>query len=232
MKYVGSDRTITLSYENHQTAEDYAGAMSSPLCLKGTFKVVKTVTKYKVHEDSINYNQFLSNQQNWKRNGGYQCTTITGKSLFVPSDELSGNCVIVEGYVNGQKYQVGLHHMENVYVQVGDVIQDEKVLGTQGNTGLVLSGKAMTDRTYGTHVHVEVKDANGNYINPRPFASGEMVLSLEEDAQSKEDLQEPPKNDKEKETIEGILLFTCPLDDTYFLKLQKGEKLYLVKPTS
>lgn len=227
MKYVGSERVITLSYQEHQTAEDYAGAISTPLSLKGSYKVIRVVNRYKNHEDSLQYNVFLAEQQNWKRTGGYQCTTITGKSLFVPTDELGGNSILLEGTYEGETYQIGLYHLGEVYVKEGDIIQDGRVLGTQGNTGLVQSAKAITDVTYGTHVHVEVKNSQGEFLNPRPFASEEKVLSYV--LPENEEAQEPLLPPQEDPSSKSILLFTCLKDDTYFVKLKKGEKLFLQK---
>ncbi len=238
MKYVGVERVITLPYQEHQTAEDYAAALGTPLSLKGTYQVIRTVTKYQNHEDSISYNTFLQNQQNWKREGGYQCTTVTGKSLFVPSDELGGNCILLEGKWQGKTYTIGLYHLGEVYVKVGDIIQNEQVLGLQGNTGLVQSKKALTDVSYGTHVHVEVKNSQGEFINPRPFASEEQTLSLDkpqEDTQKEEPSSTLPSNQdpsQEDGTCQGKALFVCPKDDTYYIRLKKGEELYLIKPRS
>ena len=243
MKYLGSERVITLPFEEHKTAEDYAGIMLSPLSIKGQYKVIKTVTKYQSYEDSVDYNTFISNQKTWKKDNGYQCVTITGKSLFIPSGELGGNCVILEGYYQDKKYQIGIYHLENVYVKEQDIIRNNTLLGTQGSTGLVLSNKDLKDKTYGTHVHVEVKNEQGEFINPRPFVDESILLSLDpkgdnlvkEDEKKEDEIpQTPPKTDQTtpKENEEMTLLFTCPKDDFYFLKLKKGEKLYLVKNSS
>ncbi len=215
MNYVGSSRVVTLSYQEHQTAEDYAGVLSSPLSLRGSYKVIEVVQKYKNYEDTIDYNTFISNQNSWKKGNGYQCLTLAGKSILVPKEELGGNSILLEGVYQNETYQIGLYHLGEIYVQKGEIIQDEKILGTQGNTGVVLSNKPLTDKDYGTHVHVEVKNSKNEFLNPRPFVSGAITLSYQEDISSKEPSY--------------TLLFKCPRNDTYFVKLQKGEELYLKK---
>ena len=62
MIYLGSERSITQSFNSHGYAEDYSGAHLSPIKLNGSAKVIKVVNKYKCHEDSINYNDFLNNR--------------------------------------------------------------------------------------------------------------------------------------------------------------------------
>ena len=58
---------------------------------------------------------------------------------------------------------------------VGDIVDSNTVIGKQGNTGLVASVKSLSDVTYGSHVHLEITDKDGNYINPRKYATGEIV---------------------------------------------------------
>ncbi len=55
-------------------------------------------------------------------------------------------------------------------MKVGDIIDSDTIIGLQGNTGLVLSKKARTNITYGTHVHFEVINEEDNHINPREYA--------------------------------------------------------------
>ena len=174
MNYLGSNRVITNAYSNHGTAEDYAGDHLSNVCMYGSGKVTRIINKFKSHEDSINYNNFLNNGKNWLRNGVYYCISITGKTTLMNPDELGGNQVFVETYDGDNKLIFRFAHLDSVNVKVGDIVNENTVLGFQGNTGLVLSSKSVTDITYGSHVHLEIIDKNNKYINPRKYASGEI----------------------------------------------------------
>lgn len=305
---LGAERYITQNYEMHKTAEDYSGNHLSPIKITGMAKVTRVVNHFKVHEDSINYYDFINNQYKWRDGDYYNCISITGKHIRFHKDELGGNCVEVEGYVDNQYYRCTMFHMASTLVQVGDIVTSDTILGYQGNTGLVDSSKSRDDITYGTHVHLEVKNNFNQFINPREFALGNKVLTFEEQtnaldtsvdqilivvdqinireyptvdskdigdvyngeiytilgmqddilytwykiktnrglvgfvASSKEEewvevkkgnIQTPPKEEPEevppKDIKEYILLFTCPKTDTYYLKLQEGEQLYLLK---
>lgn len=323
MIYLGAERYITQTFEQHKTAEDYSGNHLSPIKITGVAKVIRVVNKYKVHEDSINNDDFIQNQNIWRDGDYYNCVSITGKIVRFPKDELGGNCVRLEGYINNEKVTYELFHMASVNVKVGDIVDSNTILGLQGNTGLVDSGKSRSDVTYGTHVHMEVRNSNGNFINPRNYALGSEVInyieqtnnvdtlvdqilivadkinirenpnvssldlgdvykdeiytvldSKEDDlyswyniktnlgltgwvassklenwinfikASTKEIVPELkddtivtltptiPSEDIDETKLKDnsyILLFTCPKTDTYYLKLQEGEKLYLQK---
>lgn len=177
MMLLGAERYVTQNYQQHKTAEDYSGSHLSPIKITGRAKVVRVVNHYKVHEDSINYNDFIKNQGKWRDGDYYHCISITGKEVLFHKDELGGNCVEVEGYIGNQYYRYGMFHMASVNVQVGDIVDSNTVLGLQGNTGLVDSTKNRSDVTYGTHVHLEVTNASGNYVNPREYALGNQVIT-------------------------------------------------------
>ena len=66
MTYLGSERILTNSFSNHISAEDYAGDHLSDVSINSTCKVINVINKFKSHEDSINYNEFLNNQNNWR----------------------------------------------------------------------------------------------------------------------------------------------------------------------
>jgi len=174
MNYLGSNRIITNSFSNHGTAEDYAGNHLSNVILYGSGKVIRIINKFKSHEDSINYNNFLNNGNSWYKNGIYHCISITGKITLMTPDELAGNQVFVETYDGNKKLIFRFAHLDSVNVKVGDIVNENTILGLQGNTGLVLSSKSISDPTYGSHVHLEIIDENNNYINPRIYASGEV----------------------------------------------------------
>lgn len=174
MNYLGSNRVVTNSFSSHRTAEDYAGNHLSNVIMYGNGKVIRVINKFKSHEDSINYNNFLNNGNSWYKDGVYHCISITGKITLMVPDELGGNQVFVETYDGNQKLIFRFAHLDSVNVKVGDIINENTILGLQGNTGLVLSSKNISDETYGSHVHLEIIDENNNYVNPRKYASGEV----------------------------------------------------------
>lgn len=174
MNYLGSNRIITNPFSSHGTAEDYAGNHLSNVILYGSGKVIRIINKFKSHEDSINYNNFLNNGNSWYKDGIYHCISITGKITLMTPDELAGNQVFVETYDGNKKLIFRFAHLDSVNVKVGDIVNENTILGLQGNTGLVLSSKNVSDKTYGSHVHLEVIDENNNYVNPRMYASGEI----------------------------------------------------------
>lgn len=299
MTYLGSERILTNSFSNHISAEDYAGDHLSDVSINSTCKVINVINKFKSHEDSINYNEFLNNQNNWRSGNIYNCVSITGKVVPMYGEELGGNQVHLETIYNNETYIIKLCHLNDVVVNIGDIIYPNQVLGHQGNTGLVLSSKSFSDSTYGSHVHIEITDSSGNFINPRGFADGSIsgsyisqsneinnnvdqikilvdVINIRESSStdsndignvyldeiydvldvvdsdiytwykiktntnvtgyvaSKKDeswiqfigkkiIEIPTKDDNYK------LIFTCSKEDYYYLKLYKGESLYIKK---
>lgn len=312
MRYLGSERIVSYPFSDHITAEDYAGNHKSEVSIASRAKVVRIINRFKSHEDSINYNEFLNNKNNWRDGNYYNCISITGKSVRMHSDELGGNQIWLETYDNNNLITLRLCHLDSINVKVGDIVEKDQVIGFQGNTGLVSSSKNKNDITYGSHVHLEVINRNGNYLNPRKYASGEITtnyisqsnirdeskkqikilvdkINIREKADqlsldigdvfigeiytvldtvdnnyiwykintntgitgyvaSKKDekwvellepVQEKPVSDKEdkknndkqnseqKDNYE--LIFNCEKEDYYYLKLYKGEKLYIKK---
>lgn len=171
MNYLGSNRVITNPFSSHLTAEDYAGEHKSLVSICGKGKVTKVIQKFKSHEDSINYNDFLNNKSTWKDGNYYNCISITGKEVRMHYEELGGNQVYIETYENGHLLCFRIAHMDSISVNVGDIVDENTIIGYQGNTGLVLSSKPVSDPTYGSHVHFEITNADGKYIDPRPYAS-------------------------------------------------------------
>lgn len=178
MKYLGAERSITQTFIQHGYAEDYSGSHLSQIKINGNAKVIKVVNNYKNHEDSINYNDFLKNQKNWKDGNYYNCISITGKKSRFYYDELGGNQVHLETIYNNEKYTLKILHLGSTSVKVGDIVNKDTIIGYQGNTGLVLSSKSRTNSTYGTHVHLEVKNSLGKSINPRSFADGSIEYNF------------------------------------------------------
>lgn len=173
MIYLGSERALTQDFNTHVVAEDYSGSHKSIIKINGRGKVTKVVNKFKSHEDSINYNTFLNNQNAWYKNGVYECISITGKKVLMTDMEVGGNQVYIETYDNNTLLTLRICHMDSVLVKENDIIDENTIIGYQGNTGLVLSGKDVSDQTYGSHVHFEVM-MNNKYINPRDYASGKI----------------------------------------------------------
>lgn len=299
MTYLGSERVLTNSFSNHVTAEDYAGEHLSDVSINSTCKVINVINKFKSHEDSINYNDFLNNQGNWRSGNVYNCISITGKVVPMYGEELGGNQVHLETIYNNETYIIKLCHLNDIVVNIGDIVYPNQVLAHQGNTGLVLSSKNFDDATYGSHVHIEITDSNGNFINPRGFADGSISGSYisqsnvinnnidqikilvdainirESSSVDSKDIGNVYLNEiydvldivdsdiyiwykiktstnvigyvaskKDENWIEFIskkvvekpinddtykLLFTCSKEDYYYLKLYKGESLYIKK---
>lgn len=172
MNYLGSNRIVTNPFSSHITAEDYAGEHKSKVSMYGKGKVIKIVNKFKSHEDSINYNTFLESKNSWRDGNYYNCISITGKKVRMHYEELGGNQVYVETYDKNRLLCFRFAHLDTVCVNVGDIIDENTIIGYQGNTGLVLSNKSYNDPTYASHVHLEITDSLGNYQNPRTYADG------------------------------------------------------------
>lgn len=221
MNYLGSNRVITNSFNTHKTAEDYAGNHLSNILMYGQGKVIKIINKFVSHEDSINYNDYLSNSKSWYNNGIYKCISITGKEVLMTSEELGGNQIFIETYVGNKKLLFRFAHLANVNVQVGDIVSSSTILGTQGNTGLVLSNKDYSDETYGSHVHLEITDENNNYIDPRKYASGEITTTYVKQTNERDEKKRQfivnvdVINIREKATTESTDLGNVYLNEIY-----------------
>ncbi len=175
MIYLGSTRVLTQDFGSHKYAEDYAGDHKSIVKMNGQGKVIQVINRFKSHEDSINYQTFLNNQSRWKDGNIYHCVSITGKQVDMSYDELGGNQIVIETYTNeGTLLTFRLAHLDQVLVHNGDFVDEGTILGYQGNTGLVLSSKATSNETYGSHVHLEIRNQDGTPLNPRSYATGEI----------------------------------------------------------
>jgi murein DD-endopeptidase MepM/ murein hydrolase activator NlpD len=71
-----------------------------------------------------------------------------------------GNMVEITDSVTGVKHM--LAHLDKSMVKTGDVIKAGAQIGTLGNTG----------KSTGAHLHHEMRDAQGNKIDPRQFYAG------------------------------------------------------------
>jgi hypothetical protein len=178
MIYLGAERKVTQSYKEHGYAEDYAGKHRSNIKINGYGKVIEIVNKYISHEDSIKYDDYLKYKNEWKDGNYYNCISITGKTVRMSLNELGGNHIFIETYKNDMKLILKLYHLTDVYVKVGDTINPNTIIGTQGSTGLVASLKDIHDITYGSHVHLELRDINNQTLDPNPYAIGLIITSL------------------------------------------------------
>lgn len=220
MIYLGAERVVTNSFSSHVTAEDYSGTHKSDVIMYGKGKVIRVINSFISHEDSINYNTFLSNQQNWRDGNYYNCISITGKRVRMHYDELGGNQVFVETYDGDNKLLFRFAHLDSVLVKEGDIIDSTTVIGRQGNTGLVLSSKSVNDVTYGSHVHLEITDRDGVYINPRSYASGEIITQYIEQSNVLDPTKEQFRVMVDKINIrESASIESKDIGDVYFGEL-------------
>ena len=187
MILLGSEREVIQNFVTHIYAEDYSGDHLSDIKFNGIGKVINVVNKYKCHEDTINQNDYNNFKSCWKDGEYYNCVSIIGKKVKYHKSELGGNSITIESYDNGTLLTFKIMHMASVYVKEGDIIDNNTILGTQGNTGLVLSQKSRTNPTYGTHVHFQINDEKGNYINPRKYALGTIITNYKSGANAVDD---------------------------------------------
>ena len=178
MIYLGAERRVSQYYKDHGYAEDYAGRHRSDIKINGYGKVIEVTNKFISHEDSINYNDFLKYKNTWKEGSYYNCISITGKLVKMNSNELGGNHIFIETYEGTNRLLFKIYHLDSVYVKEGDLVTPNTILGTQGSTGLVASGKDIRDLTYGSHVHFEIRDSDSKTIDPNQYASGIVFTSL------------------------------------------------------
>jgi murein DD-endopeptidase MepM/ murein hydrolase activator NlpD len=110
-----------------------------------------------------------------------------------------GNTAIVEDS-EGNRWRYA--HMESLTVSVGDTLQDGQSVGPLGSTG----------KSTGTHVHIEVKDANGNLIDPEVWA-GEEKVELAKDRFDDDEL------------AKGAILADMPLSQFENLSADEANKI-------
>jgi len=73
--------------------------------------------------------------------------------------ESAGNYVVVEDETG---YQIHYMHMSDRYVAVGDKVDYDTIIGSVGSTGY----------STGPHLHLQVTDNNGEYLNPKFMVQG------------------------------------------------------------
>jgi len=101
---------------------------------------------------------------------------ISGKVIEAQSTTGWGTTIVIED-ANG--YQWRMAHFNDTNVNLGDQINIGDQVGLLGNTGYVLKGdgtrpsqKELAEGR-GTHLHLEVKDKNGNFVNPKTLGQTE-----------------------------------------------------------
>lgn len=80
--------------------------------------------------------------------------------------------------INGQNYQITMAHMDEIYVKVGDTVEQGAIIGTSGRSG----NAEDPDDVPNPHVHISIKKQNPDgswpdgytldkYVDPMPFLS-------------------------------------------------------------
>ena len=81
-------------------------------------------------------------------------TKATGNASY-------GNCIKIK---HPDGYSTLYAHMEKVYVKKGQYVTKGQQIGYMGNTG----------RSFGSHLHFEVRTANETRINPQPYLNADL----------------------------------------------------------
>lgn len=79
-----------------------------------------------------------------------------GKVSSIYSNDAGGNQMVIK-HDNG--YTTGYAHLSKYHVSVGDRVKKGQLIAEVGNTG----------KTTGAHLHLTLKDSNGNYLNPQNY---------------------------------------------------------------
>lgn len=97
-----------------------------------------------------------------KFHNGIDIRGAVGDPVYAPADgrvssiytnDAGGNQLIIK-HDNG--YTTGYAHLSKYHVKSGDRVVKGQLIAEIGNTG----------KTTGSHLHLTLKDANGNYLNP------------------------------------------------------------------
>lgn len=90
---------------------------------------------------------------------GKVVTVVTGQGNCYPNGPRTwGNYVKIQ-HDNG--YSSLYAHLDKIYVKNGQEVDENTIIATMGNTGY----------SNGRHLHFEVKNASGYYIDPTPYLS-------------------------------------------------------------
>lgn len=102
--------------------------------------------------------------------GKWHCnilSVLSGKVVFASVQNGYGNCIQIEHTYNGTTFYTFYAHMADIYVSVGQEVEQGNIIGTQG-------GDPEKDKnagwSTGTHLHFEIrKTKSGDFINPRTY---------------------------------------------------------------
>lgn len=75
---------------------------------------------------------------------------------FVPRYRCGGNMLYIQVVVGGQKYTTMYYHLKNVYVKVGDIVDQNTVIGTVGGYSTSTLHGGYDQCTTGAHLHYGV----------------------------------------------------------------------------
>ena len=89
------------------------------------------------------------------------CQTGKKNNPVATGNASYGNCVKIK-HPNG--YYTLYAHMKDVYVKLGQSVSRQQKIGFMGNTG----------RSFGAHLHFEVRDTKDNRINPTPYIDADL----------------------------------------------------------
>lgn len=105
-------------------------------------------------------------------------TEDNGKVIEVSPDKGSeGNKIVVKyNRPDGKSYKVTYMHLDSIDVKKDDLVNAGTVIGKSGNTGA----------STGPHLHMEVRDEEGNLIDPKSYLAeiavrGDIAASLKKD---------------------------------------------------
>ncbi len=135
-----------------------------------------------------------------------------------------GNYLVIN-HENGYKTRYAHLAYNTIGVSKGDRVTKGQVLGYMGATGYAFGG----------HLHFElIKD--GTAIDPTDYIFGNStIIPIPEDNDDGENNGEDNGNDNEENNNEENnkdepkLIFTCLVEDDYYLHLNVGNKLYFSK---
>lgn len=106
-----------------------------------------------------------------------------GFSNDIPDKNPAGNRIEVKSTINGQTYFLGYWHLQagnavavNPRTQqpfkVNDFVYRGEILGYSGRTG-------NAHDVNNPHLHLNMKDSNGNRVDPAPFVNGTITFDVE-----------------------------------------------------